>query len=35
MKNRSDRHDKNRPTSRHGHKYTRYKIFQYYDSYIY
>ena len=26
MKNRSDRHDKNRPTSRHGHKYTRYKI---------
>ena len=25
MKNRSDRYDINRPRSRHGHKYTKYK----------
>ena len=26
MKNRSHRYDINRPRSRHGHKYTKYKI---------
>ena len=25
MKNRSHRYDKNRPRSRHGHKYSKYK----------
>ena len=26
MKNRSSRYDINRPKSRHGHKYTKYKM---------
>ena len=26
MKNRSSRYDTNRPSRRHGHKYTKYKI---------
>ena len=36
MKNRSDRYDINRPRSRHGHKYNKYKkVPQYYDAYMY
>ena len=27
MKNRSNRYDINRPRRRHGHKYTKYKIY--------
>ena len=34
IKNRSHRYDLNRPRSRHGHKYTKYKMSQYNDDYI-
>ena len=35
MKNRSHRYDINRPRSRHGHKYSGYKVSQYDDAYTY
>ena len=35
MKNRSLRYDINRPRSRHGHKYSKYKVSQYGDAYMY
>ena len=35
MKNRSHRYDINRPPSKHGHKYTKYKMSQYNDGYVY
>ena len=35
MKNRSQRYDINRPRPRHGHKYTKYKICQCNDGYMY
>ena len=34
-KNRSDRYDINRPRPRHEHKYTKYKMSQYNDGYMY
>ena len=34
MKNRSHRYDINRPTSRHGHKYSKFKVSQYHDAYM-
>ena len=35
MKNRSHRYDIDRPRPRHGHKYTKYKMSQYNDGYVY
>ena len=35
MKNRSQRFNINRAIPRHGHKYTKYKISQYNDGYMY
>ena len=35
MKNRSSRYDINRPTSRHGHKYTKFEMSRYNDCYMY
>ena len=35
MKKRSHRCDRNRPRSRHGHKYSKYKVFQYDDAFMY
>ena len=35
MKNRSHRHDINRPRSRHGHKCRKYRVSQYDDAYMY
>ena len=34
IKNRSHRFDMNRPWSRHGHKYNKYKVSQYDDAYM-
>ena len=35
MKNRSQRYDINRPRPRHGLKYTKYKLSQYSNGYMY
>ena len=35
MKNKSHRYDINRPRSRHGHKYSKYKVSYYDDTYTY
>ena len=35
MKNRSHRYDTKRPPSKHEHKYTKYKMSQYNDGYVY
>ena len=34
-KNRSDKYDINRRRPRYGHEYTKYKMYQYDDEYVY
>ena len=35
MENRSHRYDRNRPSPKYGHKYTKYKLSQYNAGYMY